>query len=108
MMLTGMGYYIVITGAVIPLIADFVLKSGNYIPIFVARDSYYQELVEGYGQQYGHAGYQPSVEKADQILVIEHGKIVQRGTHELLINEDGIYRRFVGERREAASWKLGR
>ena len=48
-----------------------------------------------------------TVENADQIFVIDHGKIVQRGRHSELINEDGIYRRFIGERKEAAGWKLG-
>lgn len=47
-----------------------------------------------------------TVEHADQILVVDHGKIVQRGTHEQLMAEEGIYRTFVGERREAASWKV--
>ena len=47
-----------------------------------------------------------TVEHADQILVIDRGKIVQRGTHESLMAEDGIYKTFIGERREAASWKV--
>ena len=47
-----------------------------------------------------------TVEHADQILVVDHGRIVQRGTHEQLMAEDGIYKTFVGERREAASWKV--
>jgi len=33
-----------------------------------------------------------SVINADLILVLDHGKIVQCGTHEQLINSDGIYR----------------
>ncbi len=48
-----------------------------------------------------------TVENADRIFVIDHGKIVQRGRHSELINEDGIYRRFIGERKDAAGWKLG-
>ncbi len=47
-----------------------------------------------------------TVEHADQILVIDHGKIVQQGTHASLMEQDGLYRSFIGERREAASWKV--
>ena len=47
-----------------------------------------------------------TVEHADQILVVDHGKIVQRGTHEELLNQAGIYRNFISERREAAGWKV--
>ena len=34
------------------------------------------------------------------------GKIVQRGTHDELIQEDGIYADFVGGKKETAGWKL--
>ena len=47
-----------------------------------------------------------TVERADQIIVVDHGKIVQQGTHAQLLEQDGIYRNFIGERREAASWKV--
>ena len=49
-----------------------------------------------------------TVEHADQILVVDHGKIVQQGTHENLMKEEGIYRNFISERRQAASWKVNR
>jgi ATP-binding cassette subfamily B protein len=35
----------------------------------------------------------PSVMDADLILVMSHGRIIQRGTHETLMGEDGLYRR---------------
>ena len=47
-----------------------------------------------------------TVEHADQIIVVDHGKIVQQGTHAELMEQDGIYKRFISERREAASWKV--
>ena len=39
---------------------------------------------------------------ADQIFVVDRGEIVQRGTHDELVAEEGLYRRFVVERRQAA------
>ena len=47
-----------------------------------------------------------TVRDADQIFVIANGRIVQKGRHETLMQEDGIYRNFVASRREAASWRL--
>lgn len=47
-----------------------------------------------------------TVRKADQILVIENGKIAQKGTHDELMREEGIYKNFVSERKEAVSWKI--
>ncbi|MCR5848326.1 MAG: ABC transporter ATP-binding protein/permease [Lachnospiraceae bacterium] len=47
-----------------------------------------------------------TVRHADNILVISNGKIAQQGTHDELIKEDGIYRNFVMERKEAISWKV--
>ncbi len=47
-----------------------------------------------------------TVRGADQIFVIDSGKIAERGTHEALMQGNGIYRSFVESRREAASWRL--
>ena len=49
-----------------------------------------------------------TVKRADQIIVVDRGKIVQQGTHAELMEQDGIYRNFIGERREAVSWKVGK
>ncbi len=48
-----------------------------------------------------------TVRHADKIFVIDNGRIAQAGTHDELMKEDGIYRRFVEGRREAVSWKIG-
>ena len=47
-----------------------------------------------------------TVRHADQILVVDKGQIVQRGTHEELMAQDGIYRRFISGREQAVGWKL--
>ena len=46
-----------------------------------------------------------TVRHADQILVVDKGQIVQRGTHEELMAQDGIYRRFISGRERAVGWK---
>ncbi len=47
-----------------------------------------------------------TVRHADQIIVVDKGRIVQRGNHDQLMKEDGIYKRFVDARKKAVSWKL--
>jgi ATP-binding cassette subfamily B protein len=36
-----------------------------------------------------------TVRRADQILVVEHGRIVQRGTEQELLGQDGPFRRLA-------------
>lgn len=48
-----------------------------------------------------------TVRSADQILVLDKGKIVQRGTHTELLTQDGLYRHFVNIRQQALGWRLG-
>ena len=47
-----------------------------------------------------------TVRNADRILVLDQGRIVQQGRHEELLQQEGIYKRFVESRELAASWKL--
>ena len=47
-----------------------------------------------------------TVRHADQIVVVDKGRIAQQGTHEQLMTQDGIYKRFVDAREQAVSWKL--
>jgi len=47
-----------------------------------------------------------TVRNADQIIVIDKGQIVQKRTHDMLINQDGIYQNFVAEREAANSWRI--
>ena len=43
-----------------------------------------------------------TVRGADQILVLDQGSVVQKGTHDELIQQAGIYRDFVSERTDPA------
>ena len=47
-----------------------------------------------------------TVRHADQILVVDQGRIVQRGTHAELLSQPGLYRRFLATREQAVGWKL--
>lgn len=46
-----------------------------------------------------------TVRNADQI-VVDSGKIAQLGTHTQLMQEGGIYKKFVNARQQAAGWKI--
>ena len=47
-----------------------------------------------------------TVRGADQILVVDQGRVVQKGTNDELIQQAGIYRNFVSERTESSRWTL--
>ena len=47
-----------------------------------------------------------TVRNADQIVVIDKGRIAEQGKHEELVSKGGIYARFIDSRKEAVSWKL--
>ena len=48
-----------------------------------------------------------TIENADQILVVEDGRVVEQGTHAQLIRKPGRYQQFVHIREKAEGWKIG-
>ena len=48
-----------------------------------------------------------TVATADQILVLDAGRIVQWGRHGQLMQKEGLYRSFIELRRTAAGWTIG-
>ena len=48
-----------------------------------------------------------TIENADQILVIDEGKVTQKGTHKELSQQDGLYQRFIRIREKAEGWAIG-
>lgn len=47
-----------------------------------------------------------TVRNADKILVIDNGSIVQNGTHDELMKQDNIYKKFINARELAVGWKI--
>lgn len=47
-----------------------------------------------------------TIENADQILVIDHGEIVESGTHKQLVKKEGVYKKFVEIREKAERWNM--
>ncbi|MCR5437047.1 MAG: ABC transporter ATP-binding protein/permease [Treponema sp.] len=47
-----------------------------------------------------------TVRNADQIIVIDKGRITEKGKHDELVKKGGIYARFIDSRKEAVSWKI--
>ena len=47
-----------------------------------------------------------TIEHADQIVVLEEGRIVQKGVHADLIREEGLYKRFTEARSRAEGWSI--
>ena len=48
-----------------------------------------------------------TIEQADQILVVDDGQIVQKGTHRELASVPGKYQDFVEIRSQSEGWKIG-
>jgi len=49
-----------------------------------------------------------TVSKADCIYVLDEGAVVQKGTHEKLLQQGGIYKNFVELRKNALQWKVSK
>lgn len=47
-----------------------------------------------------------TIRNADQILVLKDGEIVERGSHEELIKNNGLYSDLINAKAKAESWKL--
>ena len=47
-----------------------------------------------------------TIKNVDQILVLENGKITQRGTHDQLVAQDGLYQKLWNIQYEASSWSI--
>ncbi len=47
-----------------------------------------------------------TVRNADQIIVIDKGRIAEQGKHDELVKKGGIYARFIESRKQAVSWKI--
>jgi len=47
-----------------------------------------------------------TVRHADQILVLENGRVVQQGDHDKLSHEKGVYRNFIRLKTESLGWRI--
>ena len=48
-----------------------------------------------------------SVTDADEILVMDSGRLVERGTHDDLLRSDGRYKEMWSSYTNAMNWKIG-
>lgn len=47
-----------------------------------------------------------TIKNADQIIVMDEGEIVQNGTHKKLVDEDGIYKKFLNIHAKSGGWVI--
>lgn len=65
-----------------------------------------ESFIDADGRQIEIAHRLATIEQADQILVVNDGQIVQRGTHEELVAVPGKYKDFVDIRSQSEGWKI--
>ncbi|VUT25893.1 MAG: Molybdate/tungstate import ATP-binding protein WtpC [Candidatus Methanolliviera sp. GoM_oil] len=49
-----------------------------------------------------------TIAAADQILVIDDGRVIEQGKHLELVSQDGLYNRFWEKRQKARGWKVAK
>jgi len=47
-----------------------------------------------------------TIQKANQIIVLEEGKMAENGTHQELLNKNGIYRKMWDIQQKSGGWKI--
>lgn len=47
-----------------------------------------------------------TIKNADKILVVNDGKIVEEGTHDSLLKEDGIYTKMWNDYQKSIKWRV--
>ena len=47
-----------------------------------------------------------TITSADQILVVDGGRVVEQGRHSELVARDGLYKRFWEKRQKARGWRI--
>ncbi len=47
-----------------------------------------------------------TIQNADQLLVVDNSRIAERGTHAELMQQDGVYKRFIEIREKAEGWRI--
>lgn len=47
-----------------------------------------------------------TIKNADKILVVNDGKIVEEGTHDSLLKEDGIYTKMWNDYQKSVKWRV--
>ncbi len=47
-----------------------------------------------------------TIAKADKIIVVDSGIVLEEGSHELLIKKEGLYKKLYEEQQKIAGWRF--